>query len=80
MKKEIGYIYIQVLFLGKSSHIRFCNTELRVQYMWFWVNMFRVRDLRARNSQFQSPVTLLLFHRSEALIQFCDTLSEEDGK
>lgn len=33
MKKEIGYIYIQVLFLGKSSHIRFCNTELRVQYV-----------------------------------------------
>lgn len=25
MKKEIGYIYVQVLFLGKSSHIRFCN-------------------------------------------------------
>lgn len=33
MKKEIGYIYIQVLFQGKSSHIRFCNTELRVLYV-----------------------------------------------
>lgn len=33
MKKEIGYIYIQVLFLGKSSHIRFCNTESRVLYV-----------------------------------------------
>lgn len=63
MKKEIGYIYIQVLFLGKSSHIRFCNTELRVQYMWFWVNMFRFRDL----------IELEILNSSHQLLYFCFT-------
>lgn len=73
-------MYIQVLFLGKSSHIRFCNTELRVLYVILSQHVSFQRSYRARNSQFQSPVTLILFHRLEALIQFCDTLSEEDGK
>lgn len=63
MKKEIGYIYIQVLFLGKSSRIRFCNTELRVQYMWFWVNMFRFRDL----------IELEILNSSHQLLYFCFT-------
>lgn len=62
MKKEIGYIYIQVLFLGKSSHIRFCNTELRVLYV-----------ILSQHIRFRDLIELEILNSSHQLLYFCFT-------